>query len=247
MAMLSGKIALVTGASAGIGAATVKALASAGAEVHAVARRAERLEALASQTKCTVHACDVTDAGARAVLADAVTPDILVNNAGIGAGFAGLASAEADEIERTINTNVTAVLQLLRVMLPGMTAAKRGHIVNVGSVAGIYPTQSAIYGASKGAIRMLDWNLRHELKGTGIRVTEIQPGRVATEFYDAAIPDDAETRNRFKVTGIQELTSEDVASAILYAVTAPRHVNVSAIELQPVEQIFGGVSFDRQP
>ncbi|MEM9096943.1 MAG: SDR family oxidoreductase [Pseudomonadota bacterium] len=242
---LDGQTALVTGASAGIGAATVAALVEAGAEVHAVARRGDRLEALAARTGCRIHVFDVTDPAARDALAGAVTPDILINNAGIGAGFAGLATAEADEIERTINTNVTAVLQLLRVMLPSMIAAKRGHIVNIGSVAGIYPTVSAIYGASKGAVRMLDWNLRHELKGTGIRVTEIQPGRVATEFYDAAIPDDELTRDRFKQTGIEELTSEDIAAAILYAVTAPDHVNVSAIELQPVAQVFGGVTFDR--
>ncbi|MEM7508154.1 MAG: SDR family oxidoreductase [Pseudomonadota bacterium] len=238
------RIALVTGASAGIGAATVRALADAGATVHAVARRADRLQALAGETGCTAHACDVTDASDRAALIEAVSPDILINNAGIGAGIAGLMAAEPDEIERTVTTNVTAVLHLLRGFLPGMIGRGGGHVVTVGSVAGLYPTLSAIYGATKGAMRQMDRNLRLELRGTGIRVTEIQPGRVATEFYDAAIPD-AERRDKLKLTGIAELTSEDIASAILYAVSAPDHVNVASIELQPTAQTFGGVNFDR--
>ncbi|MBY8976291.1 SDR family oxidoreductase [Rhodobacteraceae bacterium NNCM2] len=246
MTMLSGRTALVTGASAGIGEATVRALTAAGAEVHAVARRADRLEALAAETKCTPHVCDVTDAADRAKLVSNVSPDILVNNAGIGAGIAGLVDAEPEEIARTITTNVTAVLMLLHDFLPGMIARGSGHVVTVGSVAGVYPTVSAIYGASKGAMRMMDQNLRIELRGTGVRVTEIQPGRVATEFYDAAIPD-AERRDKLKITGITELNAADIAGAILYAVTAPKHVNISTIEIQPTEQSFGGVSFDSIP
>ncbi|MEM0943915.1 MAG: SDR family oxidoreductase [Pseudomonadota bacterium] len=242
---LAGKVAVVTGASAGIGAATVRALAGAGAEVHAVARRADRLAALAAQTGAIAHEGDVTKAEDRAGLAQ-IPAEILVNNAGIGAGIAGLVAAEPDEIERTIQTNVTAVLHLLQGFLPGMIARGRGHVVTIGSVAGLYPTISAIYGASKGAMRLMDQNLRLELRGTGVRVTEIQPGRVATEFYDAAIPD-AERRDRLKLTGISELEAADVAAAILYAVNAPPHVNVSTIELQPTEQAFGGVSFDRVP
>lgn len=241
---LSGKTALVTGASSGIGAATARALAEAGAEVHALARRAEKLAPLAAHPRITAHEGDVTETADRERLFSAVAPDILINNAGIGAGIAGLIAAEADEIERTVTTNVTAVLHLLRGFLPGMVGRGQGHVVNIGSVAGLYPTVSAIYGASKGAIRLLDQNLRLELRGTGIRVTEIQPGRVATEFYDAAIPD-AERRDRLKQTGITELTPQDVADAILYAVSAPVHVNVSTIELQPTEQTFGGANFDK--
>lgn len=243
MSLLEGRTAVVTGASAGIGAATVHALSAAGATVHAVARRAERLDKLAKATKCVTHVCDVTEPRPRESLIDRVQPDILVNNAGIGAGFEGLIDAEPSDIERTITTNVTSVLHLLHGFLPGMIARGGGHIVTIGSVAGVYPTVSAIYGASKGAMRMMDQNLRLELRGTGIRVTEIQPGRVATEFYDAAIPE-KEIRDRYKITGIEELTADDVAGAILYAVSVPSHVNVSAIELQPTQQLFGGVAFD---
>jgi len=240
---LSGRIALVTGASSGIGEATVGALADAGAEVHALARRAARLQALAGETGCIPHALDVTDTPALDRLAKRVRPDILVANAGLGAGINGLIGASAEEVERTVATNVTAVLQALRLFLPGMIAGAAGHVVLIGSVAGLYPGVSAVYGASKGAVRVMGWNLRRELRGTGVRVTEILPGRVATGFYDAAVPD-PQARDRLKITGIRELQPGDVADAIRYALTAPAHVNVSAIELQPLEQSFGGVSFD---
>ena len=117
-------------------------------------------------------------------------------------------------------------------------------MVNLGSVAGLYPTSSAVYGASKGAVRMMSQNLRLELRGTGVRVTEICPGRVSTEFFDAAVPDPA-TRDRLKTTGIREISPDDIAEAILYAVLAPGHVNVSTIELLPLEQSFGGGRLDQ--
>ena len=115
-----------------------------------------------------------------------------------------------------------------------------GHVVNIGSVAGLYPMSSGVYGASKGAIHFLSTNLRLELAGTGIRVTEICPGRVRTEFYDAAI-DDPDLRDAIKETGVTEITSEDVAAAIAYALDAPWYVNVARIELQPTEQTYGGM------
>ena len=235
--------ALVTGASSGIGAAVVRSLAANGWQVHALARRAARLEALADETGCVPHALDIRDGAALARLMAGLAPDLLVNNAGLGAGITGLATASRDEVARTIDTNVTAVLELTRLTLPGMIARRRGHVVNLGSVAGLYPLVSAVYGASKGAVRLLSQNLRLELRGTGVRVTEICPGRVASEFYDAAVPDPA-ARDRIKTTGIRELSPDDIAEAILYAVSTPAHVNVSTIELQPVEQTFGGVQFD---
>ena len=241
--MTTEQTALVTGASSGIGDAVVRRLAAAGWQVHALARRAERLEALAGETGCTPHALDIRDGEALERLMAGLEPDLLVNNAGLGAGITGLATATSDQIAQTIDTNVTAVLELLRLTLPGMIERGRGHVVNVGSVAGLYPTMSAVYGASKGAVRLMSQNLRIELRGTRVRVTEICPGRVTTEFYDAAVPDPA-TRDRIKTTGIRELSPDDVAQAILYAVSAPRHVNVSTIELQPLEQTFGGAHLD---
>ncbi len=235
--------ALVTGASSGIGAAVVRKLAANGWQVHALARRAARLEALANETGCTPHALDIRHGQALERLMARLAPDLLVNNAGLGAGITGLTGATSEEVARTIETKVTAVLELLRLTLPGMIARGRGHVVNLGSVAGLYPLVSAVYGASKGAVRLMSQNLRLELRGTGVRVTEICPGRVTSEFYDAAVPDPA-ARDRIKTTGIRELSPDDIAEAILYAVSAPAHVNVSTIELQPVEQTFGGAQFD---
>lgn len=240
--MTEAKTALVTGASSGIGAGVVRRLAAAGWQVHALARRADRLAALAAETGCAAHALDIRDGAALARLMAGLAPDLLVNNAGLGAGITGLVGTTREEVAQTIDTNVTAVLELLRLTLPGMIERKRGHVVNIGSVAGLYPAVSAVYGASKGAVRMISQNLRLELRGTGIRVTEICPGRVTSEFYQAAVRDPA-LGERLKATGIRELSPEDVAEAILYAVSIPPHVNVQTIELQPVEQVFGGVQF----
>jgi 3-hydroxy acid dehydrogenase/malonic semialdehyde reductase len=236
-------VGIVTGASAGIGAAIARALSEAGWEIHALARRADRLKALAEETGCVPHAIDIRDGMALERLVAGLETELVVNNAGLGAGMTGLATASREDVIRTIDTNLTAVLELLRLTLPGMIARGRGHVVNIGSVAALYPSLSAIYAASKGAIRLMGQNLRLELRGTGVRVTEICPGRVATEFYDASIPD-PDARARLKTTGIRELSPADIAAAVLYAVSAPANVNVSTIELQPVEQTFGGVRFD---
>ncbi len=234
--------ALVTGASSGIGAAVVRALTKAGYRVHAVARRADRLETLAVETDCLPLVADVRDTAALERMVPDLCPDILINNAGLGAGLTGLARASGEDVARTIDTNVTALLQLCRVVIPGMTERGRGHIVNLGSVAGLYPINSAVYGGSKGAVHLISQNLRLELRGSGVRVTEINPGRVTTEFFDVAVPDPVPGID--KSPPIRALTAEDVAAAILYAVQAPLHVNVSMVELQPTEQSFGGGGFD---
>ncbi len=234
--------ALVTGASSGIGAAIVREFRARGIVVHALARRADRLQALARETGCEPHVVDVNDTPALAALAAELGADVLVNNAGLGRGFGNVFAADHDDIDVTIDTNVKAVLHLLRAALPGMVERRRGHVVNIGSVAGLYPINSALYGASKGAVHLMGMNLRIELAGSGVRVTEICPGRVQTEFFDVAI-DDASARERITDTGISVLTADDIAAAVLYAVEAPWHVNVSTIELQPTEQHFGGVRF----
>lgn len=232
--------ALVTGASSGIGAALVRAMRARGREVVALARRADRLEALAEETGCRVVALDLRDAGAIEGAVREVAPAVLVNNAGTGHGIAGLHTASADDIATTLATNVAAPLLLTQAAVPLMRERGGGHIVNVGSIAGLYPIVSAVYGATKGAMHLFSQNLRVELRGSGIRVTEVAPGRTASEFYDAAALAD-ETRARLTNTGITEMTSEDVADAIMYALDAPPHVNVGLIELTPTEQALGGV------
>ena len=168
--------ALVTGASSGIGAGVVRALTAAGMQVWAMARRRERLEQLADETGCVPLVADVTDGPALESVLDGVAPDVLVNNAGLGAGITGLLDASRSDLERTIGTNVTALLDMCRLVVPGMVARGRGHVVNIGSVAALYPIQSAVYGGSKGAVRLIGQNLRIELRGTGVRLTEILSG-----------------------------------------------------------------------
>ena len=175
--------ALVTGASSGIGEATVRALTARGIEVHALGRREDKLKPLAEATGCRVHVQDIRDTdGLYQLLAD-LEVDILVNNAGVGRGFDTIFNSTREDIERTIDTNVTAALHVVSLMGAGMVRRKRGHMVHIGSIAGLYPLLSSIYGASKGAIHLLCQNLRTELKGTGVRNTEICPGRTHTEFF----------------------------------------------------------------
>lgn len=234
--------ALVTGASSGIGASVVRSLVGAGFDAHAMARRADRLKALAAETGCIPVVADVRDTAALESAVTDLAPDVLVNNAGLGAGLTGLVRASAEDVASTIETNVTALLQLTRMIVPSMIARGSGHVVNLGSVAGLYPINSAVYGGSKGAVHLISQNLRLELRGTGVRVTEINPGRVTTEFFDVAVPEPVEGID--KAPPIQALTADDIAAAILYAVQAPAHVNVSMVEIQPTEQAFGGGGFD---
>jgi NADP-dependent 3-hydroxy acid dehydrogenase YdfG len=242
--MLTGdyRTAFVTGATSGIGAAVAARLLDLGLQVHVAGRREDRLAKLATKTGCTAHRLDVRDTQAVYALLESLEVDVLINNAGLGRGFQAIFAVPPEDIDTTIQTNVNAAIHVLRAVLPGMTQRKRGHVVNIGSVAGLYPIKSSVYGASKGAVHLLSQNLRVELQGTGVRVTEICPARVRTEFFDVAI-DDPETRKSIKETGIQELSAGDIADAIMYAVEAPAHVNINLIEIQPTEQTFGGTRF----
>lgn len=232
------KSALVTGASSGIGEAIVRHLTAKGIEVHAVGRRADKLQALAAETGCKTYGIDLLDTDAIYGTLGKLEVDILVNNAGLGLGMDGLPTAEPSDIDTTIDTNVKAVMHLTRAMLPSMTARKHGHIVNISSVAGLYPIKASIYGASKGAIHLFSQNLRIELHGTKIRVTEICPARVGTDFFRVAF---GEARAKDAVTGFKALTPDDIAEAVVFAVDKPQRVNISLIEVCPTEQTIGGI------
>ena len=239
MTVGQGTVAVVTGASSGIGEATVRAFRQRGVEVHAVARRDDRLRRLAADTGCIPHVLDVRDRDGVARLGVEVPADILVNNAGLGRAMRSLLAADIDDIERTIDTNLTAAVHMIRVLLPGMIERGRGHIVNMSSVSALYPSAAALYGATKGAIHKLSRDLREDLQGTGVRVSEINPGRVSTEFYDVAV-DDAKQRAEIIGPGFEELTPVDIADAVLYVVEAPWRVNISMLEIAPTEQTYGG-------
>ena len=239
MALEDYKTALVTGASSGIGAAVVRALGARGLTVHAAARRGERLEALAEETGCVPVVLDLRDTGSLYQALGAIEVDVLINNAGLGRGFEALFTVRPEDISATLETNVLAAVHVVRATLPGMVERKRGHIVNIGSIAGLYPIKSSLYGASKGAVHLLSQNLRVELQGSGVRVTEICPGRVETEFFEIALGEEA-ARKAYE--GFEVLVPDDVADAILYALDAPWRVNIGCIELTPTEQYVGGVT-----
>ncbi len=239
MALDDYKTALVTGASSGIGAAVVTALAARGLTVIAAARREDRLEALAQQTGCTPLVLDLLDTEALYDALGGLEVDILVNNAGLGRGFEALFEVSPEDIDTTLGTNVVAAVHVVRAVTPGMVERQRGHIVNVGSIAGLYPIKSSLYGASKGAVHLLSQNLRVELQGSGVRVTEICPGRVETEFFQVAVGEE-EAKEHY--AGFEILQPGDVADAILYALDTPWRVNVGTIELTPTEQHVGGVT-----
>ena len=236
------KNVLVTGASSGIGYATVEKLAKRGFNVYALARRKEKLNKLSEITNCKILCMDLLDTKKIESLKN-IKIDILVNNAGLGRGFDKIFKTKSSDIDVTIDTNVKALLHLLRVILPGMVKRKKGHIINIGSIAGLYPLSSSVYGGSKGALHLINQNLRIELLGTGIKATEINPGRVATEFFDVAF-DNEKDKVKMK-TGFKLLTSNDIADTILYIIETPDHVNISMVEITPTEQVPGGVYIKR--
>ena len=242
MALSKNDIALVTGASSGIGEATVRALRAEGVVVHAAARRIERLEKLAEETGCIPLELDVRDRSAVKNFGEKTPVDILVNNAGLGRALGSFWTADIEDIEKTVDTNVISALHMARSVLPGMVERGKGHIVNMSSVLALYPAAAALYGATKGAMHKFSRDLRQELQGTGIRVTEINPGRVISEFYNVAI-DDPEKLRKTTDTGVEELKASDIADAIVYCVGAPWRVNVSQMEILPTEQTYGGSQF----
>jgi hypothetical protein len=239
--MSADRIAVVTGASSGIGAATARRLAKAGFHVVAGARRGERLRALAEDVGATTLTLDVTEPASVRAFAAAVAErhghaDLLVNNAGLAAGLDPIADGDERDWRAMLDTNVLGLLRVTRAFLPLLRAAPRAHIVNLGSIAGeeVYPGGGG-YTASKHAVRAVTGTLRLELNGEPIRVTEIAPGMVETEFSTVRFHGDAE-RAAEVYAGVQPLTADDIADCIVWAVTRPPHVDVDLLVVRPVAQ-----------
>jgi NADP-dependent 3-hydroxy acid dehydrogenase YdfG len=233
------RTAVVTGASSGIGEATVEQLAAAGMEVHAIARRGDRLTELSRRTGCVPHAVDVTDLDAcRQVLAR-LEVDVLVNNAGVSHNDR-LYDFPIDKIDQIIDLNLRAVLHLTRLVLPGMMERNHGHVVIVSSMAGHYPMLgSAPYSATKAAVSQFLDVMRLDTNGSRIRWTEIVPGRVATEAFDVVMGDRKAAQEKF-IDGKDPLQAGDLAGMIMFALSAPAHVNISRIDAYPTRQASGG-------
>lgn len=244
------RTALVTGASSGIGAAVVERLCREGLEVHAVARSAGALDALAKRTGCIAHAIDVTDRAALARLCGEVEFDILINNAGVDRPKKFL-EAEDGDIDLLIDVNLRAVLHLCRLVVPGMAARDRGHVINITSIAGNYNFGgNSTYHATKAGVAMLSNQLRIDTFGKRVRVTEVCPGRVATDIFNHVHGDDPSIRERF-IDGFELPQASDIADAIAFAIAAPVAVNIGHMEITPTLQVMGGLQTarpqERQP
>ncbi len=230
-------VAIVTGASAGIGAATAERLASEGFEVILGARRLDKLEEVAERSGGRALRLDVSDASSvEAFAAEIERANLLVNNAGLAVGVNRLAELSDEAAETMWGTNVLGLLRVTRALLPKLEDSGNGHIVNVGSVAGreVYPGGGG-YTATKHAVRAITQTLRLELVGRPVRITEVAPGLVETEFSLVRFANDR-TQAAKPYEGIEALTAEDVADCIAWAATRPPHVNIDEIVVKPRAQ-----------
>ena len=235
--MTTKSIAVVTGASSGIGAATARHLAQAGYDLVLGARRLDRLQAVAQPLGARAIALDVTDAASVAAFCEQIAAvNVLVNNAGGALGLEPVAEAEDEKWRTMFESNVLGTMRMTRSLLPKLEASGQGHIVVIGSIAGfeVYPG-GAGYTAAKHAERALAETLRLELLGKPIRVTEIAPGLVETEFSLVRFGGDAERATK-PYQGMTPLTADDVADAIVWAVTRPPHVNIDQMTIRPLDQ-----------
>lgn len=235
--MSEAKIAVVTGASSGIGAACARALAANGWSVVLGARRMDRLDELASELNGVAHVLDVADADSVRAFCDAISGPIqlLVNNAGGAIGLEPVAEARDEDWLQMYQTNVLGLMRVTRGLLPKLIEG-RGHLVNITSIAGreTYPSGGG-YTAAKHAAVAVTRTLRDELNGLPVRVTDVAPGLVETEFSVVRFFGDTEKAKK-PYEGMTPLTAEDVADAVLWAVSRPAHVNIDEIVLKPLAQ-----------
>ena len=238
---------LVTGATSGFGMATARRFVHDGHRVIAVGRRADRLAALRDELgeKLYPLTLDVTDSNAVAALPGTLPEewrriDVLVNNAGLALGLEPAYQASLGDWDLMVETNVVGLMHVTRALLPSMVERNLGHVVNLGSPAGSYPYPGGhVYGASKAFVKQFSLNLKSDLTGTGVRVTNIEPGLAGgTEFSQVRFHGDADKAEKV-YEGTQPLTAEDVAEAIAWVVGLPAHVNINRIEMMPTCQGSG--------
>lgn len=247
-------IAMVTGASSGFGESISRQLVQAGYKVIGTGRRAERLAALADELgeQFLPLAFDVQDkAATRAAIAGLPAAwsevDLLVNNAGLALGLEPAHKADLEDWEQMIATNINGLTLLTRLLLPGMVARNRGHVINIGSIAGTYPYPGGnVYGATKAFVKQFSLNLRADLAGTAIRVTNVEPGLCGgTEFSNVRFHgDDAKAASVYQ--GVEAIQPEDIANTVLWISQQPAHVNINSIEIMPVAQTFGPLNISRR-
>jgi 3-hydroxy acid dehydrogenase / malonic semialdehyde reductase len=257
MFSVKNSIVLITGASSGIGLACARAFAQAGAKIILSARRLERLESLSQElqkefsTGVYILPMDVTqrsqvESQLKNLPDDWSKIDILINNAGLSRGLDKLYEGNIQDWEEMIDTNVKGLLYVTRSVVPGMVERGRGHVINIGSLAGhqTYP-KGNVYCGTKVAVRAISEGLKQDLLGTALRVTSVDPGLVETEFSKVRFRGD-EDRAQGVYQGLTPLTPEDVANTVFYCATRPPHVNISEVLMMPTDQ-SGSTLVYRQP
>jgi 3-hydroxy acid dehydrogenase / malonic semialdehyde reductase len=248
------KTVVITGASSGFGAACARSFAQLGWRLVLTARRRELLEQLKEELggQSAVHTLqlDVRDraavAGAFAALpAEFAEVDLLVNNAGLALGLEPAHRASLDDWDTMVDTNIKGVMYCTRELLPGMVARNRGHIVNIGSVAGSWPYPGGnVYGATKAFVEQFSRNLRADLLGTAVRVTNIAPGMAETEFSKVRFKGDEQKAHQV-YTGTEPLMAEDIAEIVAWVATLPGRVNINTLEVMSVSQSWGPFAVHR--
>lgn len=246
MLSLENQIVFITGASSGIGAACAKIFANAGAKLILAARRYDRLQEFTKTLnlpadKIHLIQLDVCDRSAVESTISNLPPawsniDILINNAGLSRGLDKLHEGDIQDWEEMIDTNIKGLLYLTRYVVPGMVARNRGHVINLGSIAGhqTYPGGN-VYCGTKAAVKAISEGLKQDLLGTPIRVTSVDPGMVETEFSEVRFHGDTE-RAKKVYQGLTPLTPDDVADVIFFCATRSPHVNINEVILMPVDQ-----------
>lgn len=248
---------LVTGATAGFGEATARRFLAHGHKVIAVGRRQDRLDAIKAslpvdqQKRLLTLSVDVCDSAkvdklASTLPADFANVSVLVNNAGLALGLEPAHQAFLSDWDRMIDTNIKGLVHMSRAFLPGMVERKRGHVINLGSVAANYPYPGGnVYGGTKAFVKQFSLNLRADLIGTPVRVTCIEPGMCSgTEFSNVRFKGDDDKAGKV-YTGVKALSADDVAEAIYWSATLPSHMNINVLELMPVQQAFNAFNIHR--
>ena len=248
------KTVFVTGASAGFGASIARRFASDGDRVVVTARRADRITDLAKELGDRVLPVtfDVRDRRAVAAAvaglpAEFAEIDVLVNNAGLALGLEPAQNADLDQWDQMVDTNCKGLTYCTRAILPGMVARQRGHVINLGSIAGTYPYPGGnVYGATKAFVHQFSLNLRSDLHGTGVRVTSVEPGLSGGTEFSVVRFDGDQSKADQVYQGVDPLGPDDVAEAVHWTASLPAHVNINVVEMMPVAQSFGPLPVARE-
>lgn len=246
---------MITGASSGFGEACARRFAAEGDRLILVARSADKLNALAEAISAeadSVHVavCDMQDRDAVLNLVESLPPafqeiDLLINNAGLALGIKGAHEADLDDWETMVDTNIKGLMRLTRAVLPGMVLRNRGHVINIGSTAASWPYPGGnAYGGTKAFVAQFTRNLKADLIGTAIRVSNIEPGMADTNFSKTRFKGDQEKANEV-YAGTESLTADDIADTVFWIASRPAHVNINSVEIMPTCQAWGGWAVSR--